>query len=145
MNKEFPSREKTIFLVCEDVRQEINDKISLQGVFGGRTISLDDSVKPAIAGADWLMSSLAFYICFNDGEGEYISEFQLINPDGKNILETQDTKREIIINKYGANYIFRINGFPIKIGTYKIVLLLDGKDYRETFSVISKGAVKSTS
>lgn len=140
MNKEFPTREQTIFLVCEDIRQEVGDKISLQGVFGGRTIQLDDSAAPLTAGSESIIPSLSFYICFHDGEGEYVSEFQIINPDGKNLLETHDTKRKMIIGNYGANYIFRITPFPIKIGKYEIVVLLDGQNYRETFNVISKGS-----
>lgn len=137
MDKQFPTREKATFIVCEDVRQELGGKFSLHGVFGTRNIILEN-VLGNPEDVEFLQS-LAVYISFSDGEGEFSSGVQLLDPDGNDLLEGTDTDKSAVIGSHGINFTFKFSPFAVKVGTYRIVVSLDGKDYEETFNVARRG------
>jgi hypothetical protein len=136
MKKQFPTKEKTVFIVCEDIRNELANKVSLQGVFATRKIILENGQDAeAEKGKSPVLPSLAFQFSFLDGEGEFVSDAKIIDPKGDNILKDTSTKNNVKIDSNGLSLAFKFNPFPVKVGTYRIVISLDGQEYTETFDV----------
>jgi hypothetical protein len=139
MNKQFPTKERAVFIVCEDIRQELGNKFSLQGVFSTRKIILENEfiqAKDEEKQQRAVLPSLAFHITFLDGEGEFESEAKILDPNGENLLKDSATNKNIKIDSNGAIMVYKFNPFPVKPGTYLIVISLDGQEYSETFEVL---------
>ncbi len=76
-NDKYPT--EVVFLLAEDIREEVRSKLSLLGVFSGDDIIIRGE-KPAIP-------SLAFFLLIRDGRGTFESSFRINSEEGKNIVD----------------------------------------------------------
>ena len=67
-------------ILCEQVRPELNKKMSFLGVYAGDKIVFHPSTPGALP---YRLQGLAFVYLFKDGAGEFHSRFSLVNPSGE--------------------------------------------------------------
>ena len=131
MSKQLPSQEKTIFLLCEDIRQELGGKISLLGVIPANHLTLEGMPQNS---ADAVIPSLTFVFLFRDGEGEFNGKVGIIAPDEKELIPENEHPM-----KKGAkdtmNTIFKLAPFKVMTGKFKPYVVLDGQRYEREFEV----------
>jgi hypothetical protein len=105
-------------IVCDDVRFEVGDKISLMGVFDAISVQSFPTVHPR----------LSVVVAWAGLRGEAVSEIHLVDPSGigsgrlgvANIRETTGKK--------GARHISVNYNVPFKTpGTYEIKIYLNGQ------------------
>src|SRR5213592_1922338 len=103
-------------LLCDDVRIEMGNKISLMGIFQNIMV-------------EKLPVSLIKFAVINhwQGEGNHQTEVRIMSPDKKNIVVTsQPTPIELAIGGYTDNVSFFVNVVFSSAGTYWIQTLADG-------------------
>ncbi len=139
MTKKFPTHEKTVFLLCEDVRHEGGGKFSLLGVISSNHITTERRPEDAGKEGAQAMPSLTFVFIFRDGEGEFTLRVGVISPDGKELApsESRIQKKE---PDEALNSIFKLAPFVVIPGKYKTYLLLDNERYEYEFVVQEKKA-----
>src|SRR3954471_7819254 len=103
-------------LLCDDVRIEMGNKISLMGIFQNIM-------------AEKLPVSLIKFAVINHwrGEGNHDTEVRIMAPDKKNLVVTsQATPIELAVGGYTDNVSFFVNVVFPTAGTYWIQTLADG-------------------
>src|SRR6267378_1931191 len=120
--KQYPSASR--FLIADDVREEINKKVSIVGAFTGDEIQVLGvklgKLEPGHA------FPLALLAVFKGGEGTFDIQFAIITPSNKETKFDQTLKLEM---KSGspANVILKFPLFPLsEFGEYQFVLSFDG-------------------
>lgn len=94
--------------ICDDVRKEINGKISLMGIY-------DSIVSPEIP---CIIPKLYFYCGFDNFYNDHIFDFILKSPSGEELKLIQNARCE-------NNGIFSIEASPFEIneaGDYEIII-----------------------
>lgn len=129
MTKQFPSDDKTIFLLCEDVREETGKKLTVLGLMLGGEI-----IVPKQDHQNAALSSLAFLFALTDGEGVFKSEFSIIGPDNQPLIMGNPLETEKLPDA-AASLIFKLLPFKYKLGTYRVILKLDGSAYEREFKI----------
>ncbi len=128
-----PSQERFNFILCEDIRQEVGNKLTFLGVYTGGDILFPKGTK------EMVLPSLTLFFGFGDGEGEFGVRIKLTGPDGSIIVE-KELERAIKKPREGMNLIFGFKPFHVKeFGTYAIAVYLDGEPYERTFDIKEVG------
>jgi hypothetical protein len=117
------------FLVCDDIRQEVGNKVSLIGVYAGGSVVLSAGTT-----APQLIPSLCFFARFTNGDGQYTVLTSLIDPSGnavhkapiQNVTLTPAAAYVVIIQVYGLQY---------SRGRYTVKVEFDSQTYSRTFDV----------
>ena len=81
MTKQAPTNANSLFLVCEGVRPEAGNKLTLVGFYAG------DRIVVPIGTERVLLNSLAFLLIFRDGQGTFKTGVSLRSPSGKELFE----------------------------------------------------------
>jgi hypothetical protein len=103
-------------LLCDDVRIEMGNKISLMGIFQNIMV-------------EKLPVSLIKFAVINHwrGEGNHDTEVRIMSPDKQNLVVTsQATPIELAVGGYTDNVSFFVNVVFPTAGTYWIQTLADG-------------------
>ena len=103
-------------LLCDDVRLEMGNKISLMGIFQNIMV-------------EKLPVSLIKFAVINHwrGEGNYQTEVRIMSPDKQNLVVTsQPTPIELAAGGYTDNVSFFVNVVFPAAGTYWIQTLANG-------------------
>lgn len=87
MPKKYPKDTSAFFLLFEDAREEVGNKISFMGIYPNNDILL-----PATATFPAVLASLAFSLITRDGEGEFDVKVSLIDPKGVSVVDGARTK-----------------------------------------------------
>jgi hypothetical protein len=128
-----PTQENLDFIICEEIRQEYGNKLSLLGVFGGG-IGID-TAKSSGSTNTYAIPSLSFYFNFRDGEGTFKADIKILDPDNEIILE--DDAGELT-KQPSASMCFYLSCRPFifkKVGEYVAQLTLNETRYVGRFSV----------
>ena len=80
MRRKYPKPENMKFLICEQARPELHQKLSLLGYYPGDHIVFYPKV---IGQYPYTLATLSFVFVLQDGVGEFDVSFELIGPDGK--------------------------------------------------------------
>jgi hypothetical protein len=124
-----PSEIDVQLLVCEDIRMEMNHKLTLAGFFPGNSINVGEYGPKNVI-------PLAFLLLINGGEGTFVANFALKYPDGKVIVK--DGPQTIQKNKnQTAAHFLKVTNFPIpQLGPYVFEVTLDGGAvFRRQFTI----------
>jgi hypothetical protein len=116
-------------IVCEDVRLEINHKLSLMGIFY------------AIQVPQFPVTMLKVVVLNHwSGEGKYLSEVRILSPDrAEPIAVSPPSPFEIPVNGYADNVtIFANVAFPVP-GSYVVQTLINSTLFAEQQLVIADG------
>ena len=124
-----PKDHEVTFILTEDARPDLGNKMNLLGVFLGGDIGLPPGAVPT------LIPSLTLIFILNEGEGKIMQSAYIENPDGVRIVEFEAS----IVEKKAeqkAMVAFKLSPFPIeKFGAYKAVLKLDNRLYAQSIPV----------
>ena len=123
-----PKDENVRLLLCEDVRPELNGKVTLAGFFPGLSIRV-----PAVGPSVWIQ--LAFLFVIEAEPGRYTGSVEMRDADGISLFRA-DTQAEIGEGDDGTLIVVKVIQFPVtKTGEYGIELNLSGTSYPRKFKV----------
>jgi hypothetical protein len=128
MNTPNPNLKLVYTLLCDDVRLEMGNKLSLMGVFQNIMVErLPVSLIKFAIVQHWV------------GEGSYATEVRIMSPDKLNIVAASQPS-QIILQREGFadNISFFINTVLPQPGTYYIQTLVNSSLYNEFPLVVSE-------
>ncbi|HUZ34424.1 MAG TPA: hypothetical protein VMV19_20325 [Xanthobacteraceae bacterium] len=125
-----PQSDGSSFLVCEDVREEVNNKLSVIGVFQNDTIALQEEV---------LIPSLMAVLFARGGEGSCETKVSLTDPQGNTVIESP--KQTVVLEKDNVHLAaVRVLAPHLIVGQYKIKFFFDDETIERSFQVKSASA-----
>ena len=137
MRRKYPKAEKMKFLICDQVRPEINKKISIMGLYPGDHIVFFPKV---IGQFPYTLASLSFVFVFGDGVGEFDAGFEMIDPAGNPVQKV--SLNPIILTAEGTGgVVVNINSVQFNAeGDYFAAVHIGNKRYDFPFRVSSSDA-----
>jgi hypothetical protein len=125
MNKSLPKSDGSSFLLCEDVREEVNNKLSIIGVFPNDDIVLQKDI---------LIPSLMAVLVARGGEGPCETKISLTDPAGQTVIESP--KQTVVLEK-NKPYLaaIRVLAPQLMVGQYTIKFFFDDVPIERTFEV----------
>jgi hypothetical protein len=121
-------------LMCDDVRIEMGNKISLMGIFQNIMV-------------EKLPVSLIKFAVINhwQGEGNHQTEVRIMSPDKQNLVVTsQPTPIELAAGGYTDNVSFFVNVVFPTAGTYWVQTLANGGVMDEMPLIVTDAVLAST-
>lgn len=137
MRRRYPKAENVKYLLCEQVRPELNKKLTLMGLYAGDQIVF----LPAAPGQfPYTLAGLAFVYIMKGGLGEFEARFKLLDPDNKPTYEvTLDPIK--IESDATAGVVVQLGNVQFNSeGDYTAVLLLGNKRYNFPIRISSASA-----
>jgi hypothetical protein len=127
MNKSVPKSDGSSFLLCEDVREEVNNKLSIIGVFPNDEIVLQKEV---------VIPSVMAVLFARGGEGSCETKVSLTDPKGQTVIESP--KKTVVLEKSDAYLAaIRVLAPELTVGQYTIKFFFDDQTIQRTFEVKS--------
>ena len=125
MNKSLPKSDGSSFLLCEDVREEVNNKLSIIGVFRNDDIVLQKEI---------VIPSLMAVLFARGGEGPCETRISLTDPKGQTVIESP--KQTVILEKGTIHpAAVRVLAPELTVGQYTIKFFFDDVTIQRTFEV----------
>jgi hypothetical protein len=125
MNKSLPKSDGSSFLLCEDVREEVNNKLSIIGVFRNDDIVLQKDI---------VISSLMAVLFARGGEGPCETRISLTDPKGQTVIESP--KQTVVLEKDKIHpAAVRVLAPELMVGQYTIKFFFDDVPIQRTFEV----------
>jgi hypothetical protein len=125
MKKSLPKSDGSSFLLCEDVREEVNNKLSIIGVFPNDDIILQKDI---------VIPSVMAVLFARGGEGSCETRILLSDPKGQTVIESP--KKTIVFEKDNAYLAaVRVLAPELTVGRYTIKFFFDDMPIQRTFEV----------
>lgn len=125
MKKSLPNSDGSSFFLCEDVREEVNNKLSIIGVFQNDDIVLQKDI---------LIPSLMVVLFARGGEGSCETRVSLTDPRGQTVIESP--KQTVVLEKNKTHLAaVRVFAPDLMVGQYTIKFLFDEVPIERTFEV----------
>lgn len=125
MNKSVPKSDGSSFLLCEDVREEVNNKLSIIGVFPNNDIVLQKEI---------VVPSVMAVLFARGGEGSCETRVSLTDPKGQTVIESP--KKTVVLEKDTAYLAaIRVLAPELSVGQYSIKFFFDDSAIERTFEV----------
>ena len=125
MNKSLPKSDGSSFFLCEDVREEVNNKLSIIGVFPNDDIVLQKDI---------VIPSLMVVLFARGGEGPCETRVSLTDPKGETVIESPKQTVVLEINKTHLAAI-RVLAPQLVVGQDTIKYFFDDVPIQRTFEV----------
>ena len=125
MNKSLPKSDGSSFLLCEDVREEVNNKLTIIGVFQNDEIVLQKNI---------LIPSLMVILFARGGEGSCETQVSLTDPEGQTVIESPKQTTVLEKNKVHLAAI-RVLAPHLTVGQYTIKFFFDDELIQRSFEV----------
>jgi hypothetical protein len=103
-------------IVCDDVRLEMGNKLSLMGIF-------QNVFLPSFPAVILRFATVNHWV----GAGDYQTQVRIMSPDGKEVAVSAPTMFRIEPEGYADNVTFFGNVALERAGTYSIQTAIDGK------------------
>ncbi len=103
-------------ILCEDVRLELGNKLSLMGIF-------ENVFLPSFPAVLLKVASVNHWV----GVGDFETQVKIAAPDGREIAVAAPSAFRIESQGYADNVTFFANVQLERAGTYQIRIYLDGK------------------
>ena len=140
MRRQYPKAETMKSVLCEQVRPDLNKKLSFLGVYAGDEIVFHPPTPGALP---YRLQGLAFVFMFKDGAGEFRTQFSLMNASGETACEIELESMTMEKGKSAA-CIVQIGNIEFAAeGVYRAMLTLERKQYPFDFVVSSSNAERS--
>lgn len=125
MNKSVPKSDGSSFLLCEDVREEVNNKLSIIGVFPNNDIILQKEI---------VVPSVMAVLFARGGEGACETRVSMTDPKGQTVIESP--KKTVALEKDTAYLAaIRVLAPELTVGQYTIKFFFDETAIERTFEV----------
>ena len=134
MRRKYPKREDVTCLICDQVRPELHNKISVMGWYSGNRIVFEPKVPGEFP---YVLAGLSFVYMAINGSGEFDCRFRLIDPDDNQV---NDVEMKTVVMAAGRQAGIIVQLAPVQFnsdGTYKAVLSLNSREYEFEFNVSS--------
>jgi uncharacterized protein DUF6941 len=125
MKKSLPNSDGSSFLLCEDVREEVNNKLSIIGVFSNDEIVLQKNI---------IIPSLMAVLFARGGEGSCETSVALTDPHGQIVIESPKQTAVLEKNKVHLAAV-RVLAPHLMVGQYTIKFFFDDVPIERTFEV----------
>jgi hypothetical protein len=125
MKKSLPKSDGSSFLLCEDVREEVNNKLTIIGVFPNDDIVLRKDV---------VIPSLMAVLFARGGEGTCETRISLTDPKGQAVIESPKQTTVLEKNKVHLAAI-RVLAPELLVGQYTIKFFFDEEAIQRSFEV----------
>jgi hypothetical protein len=103
-------------ILCDDVRLEVGNKLSLMGIFENVFLPQFPAVLLRFAAVNhWV------------GAGDYETQVRIISPEGKDIAQSSQSNFRIEPEGYADNVTFFANVSLERAGRYSIQTFIDGR------------------
>lgn len=103
-------------LLCDDVRLEVGNKLSLMGIF-------QNVFLPAFPAVILRFATINHWV----GAGDFQTQVSVVSPDGRDVAVSAPSNFRIEPEGYADNVTFFANVSLERAGTYLIRTYLDGK------------------
>jgi hypothetical protein len=128
MAKALPTEQEIMLLIADDVRQEMNKKISLVGFYPGGVINVRDIGPNTII-------PLTFCLITTGGEGEFRFRMNFDDASGTPLFQGPEATLLKLPN-VNAISIVKFMNFPIRMtGLYRIRIFLDDHVFERFINV----------
>jgi hypothetical protein len=127
MNKSVPKSDGSSFLLCEDVREEVNNKLSIIGVFPNNDIVLQKDI---------VVPSVMAILFARGGVGSCETRVSLTDPKGQTVIESPK-KTVVLENDTAYLAAIRVLAPELVVGQYTIKFFFDDSAIERTFEVKS--------
>jgi hypothetical protein len=125
MKKSLPKSDGSSFLLCEDVREEVNNKLSIIGVFRNDDIVLQKDI---------VVPSLMAVLFARGGEGPCETRVSLTDPKGQTVIESP--KQKVVLEKDTVHLAaVRVLAPQLMVGQYTIKFFFNDEPIQRTFEV----------
>jgi hypothetical protein len=125
MKKSLPKSDGSSFLLCEDVREEVNNKLSIIGVFRNDDVVLQKDI---------VIPSLMAVLFARGGEGPCETRISLTDPKGQTVIESP--KQTVVLEKDTIHpAAVRVLAPELIVGQYTIKFFFDDVPIERTFEV----------
>ena len=125
VHKSLPQSDGSSFLLCEDVREEVNNKLTIIGVFPNDDIVLQKDI---------VIPSLMAILFARGGEGSCETRISLTDPKGQAVIESQ--KQTIILERNKVHLAaIRVLAPQLLVGQYTIKFFFDEEPIQRSFEV----------
>ncbi len=125
MSTSLPKSDGSSFLVCEDVREEVNNKLSVIGVFQNDEVALQKEV---------LIPSLMAVLFARGGEGSCETSVSLTDPEGQTVI--QSPRQTVVLEKDKIHLAaVRVLAPHLIVGKYTIKFSFDDETIERAFEV----------
>lgn len=117
---QLPSIEKVVLILCDDFRNEGNEKMSIFGVYSDTLFVKIPDTENSIN-----LTSLGIYVAFRDGVGNFKMSIQLSDPNNVNLLPV--TLPSPVVKKPDSwmNVALKFMPFLGIVGSYKLNISLE--------------------
>jgi hypothetical protein len=103
-------------ILCDDVRIEMGNKLSLMGIFENVFLQTFPAVILRFAAVNhWI------------GAGDFQTQVRILSPDGREVAASAPSKFRIEPDGYADNVTFFANVSLDRAGTYAVQTAIDGK------------------
>jgi hypothetical protein len=124
-SKSLPKSDGSSFLLCEDVREEVNNKLTVIGVFPNDYIVLQKDI---------VIPSLMAVLMARGGEGPCETRISLTDPKGQAVIESP--KQTITLEKNKVHLAaIRVLAPQLVVGQYTIKFFFDDEPIQRIFEV----------
>jgi hypothetical protein len=129
MTSRLPRDDEVVFLVCENIREEPNKKLSLLGVYTSNQILVPPDT------SEVFLPALSFIFIFRGGEGSFIPSVQFTTPSGKTIAEGKVAEK-VTLGEGGYNMLLNFIPFQTnEFGDFSVTAKLDDHQYHRSFAI----------
>jgi hypothetical protein len=125
MKKSLPKSDGSSFLLCEDVREEVNNKLSIIGIFPNDEVVLQKDV---------LIPSLMVILLARGGEGSCETRVSLTDPTGQTVIESPKQTAVLEKNKVHLAAV-RVFAPELTVGQYTVKFFFDDVPIQRAFEV----------
>lgn len=132
MRRKYPTAGKIKFLVCEQARPEVNNKLSLLGLYPSDKIVF---FPEKVGEFPYTLGSLALVFFFQDGCGEFDANVVIAAPNGDINLSSKLNKVKLKSDTGGG---LIVTGGPMQFhaeGQYVVSLKIGNKKYEFPLSI----------
>lgn len=133
--KQFPTAEKITFLVAEDIRPEVGNKLSLLGFLAGDIYIDPEARKKAAKDGKKIAIPIAIVFSIGDGNGVFDIRVGLVAPNGQEMWASKKPTPAKLTPGLTRTIALKLLSMEAIDGTYSAQLRVDGKVYTRTFNI----------
>ncbi|MEO7741737.1 MAG: hypothetical protein ABIR98_02225 [Usitatibacter sp.] len=131
-----PTDEKIVFLISDDVRQEMGSKLTLLGFIPGNLIFIDpDTISAAQREKKKVAFPLVIVFVALDGEGTFLGRAGLVDPGGTEIWGDEPTPITLTPG-ISRTFVLKVLALQAIDGEYTARLRLGDRDYVRHFKLV---------
>lgn len=137
MTQKYPVAGNVKFILCEDVRMEAHQKLTLLGVFPADSITVLNPKEPPGGSGVAVLTSLTVVAVLKQAQGRFDARLRIVAPGGTAAFDEHIGAIELP-KRGAATLAAKAMGFVVPaFGSYRAELQLDEKVYPFPFEILA--------